>query len=50
MLGRISQKTETVLGVTTVTAYEYDNAGRLATVTEDGTLTEGYSYDVWLAK
>jgi len=45
LLGRISQKTETVLGVTTVTEYEYDTAGRLVTVTEDGTLTESYSFD-----
>jgi len=45
LLGRISQRTETVLGVTTVTEYEYDNAGQLVTVTEDGTLTESYSYD-----
>jgi len=44
-LGRITQKTETVGGVTTVSVYQYDEVGRLLTVTEDGTLAESYSYD-----
>ncbi len=40
-LGRITEKTEN--GV--VTAYGYDAAGRLTTVTEDGDLVESYAYD-----
>lgn len=35
-LGRISQKTETIGGVTTVFAYGYDLTGRLTTVTLNG--------------
>jgi len=44
-LGRITQKTETVGGVTTVSVFGYDEVGRLLSVTEDGTLTESYSFD-----
>jgi len=44
-LGRITQKTETVGGVTTVSVFGYDEVGRLLTVTEDGALTESYSFD-----
>jgi RHS repeat-associated protein len=44
-LGRITQKTETVGGVTTTTVYDYDQAGRLANVTQDGTFAAHYEYD-----
>jgi len=44
-LGRITQKTETIGGVTTVTVYGFDEVGRLLTVTEDNTLVESYSFD-----
>jgi YD repeat-containing protein len=43
--GRITEKTETVGGVTTVTGYGYDTAGRLEVVTEDGVETARYTYD-----
>ncbi|MFO0616984.1 MAG: RHS repeat-associated core domain-containing protein [Polyangiaceae bacterium] len=45
-LGRISQQTETVLGVARTLAYTYDNLGRLKSVTEDGDLVESYVYDL----
>ncbi len=46
-LGRITQKNETIGGTTTVYAYSYDQAGRLATVTLNGAGTPfvTYSYD-----
>ncbi|HEX6616918.1 MAG TPA: RHS repeat-associated core domain-containing protein [Gemmatimonadales bacterium] len=44
-LSRITQLTETVQGVTTVAAFSYDSAGRLATVRRDGTLMASYRYD-----
>ncbi len=44
-LGRITQKTETRAGSTTVTTYGYDAANRLTTVTEDGDLVESYAFD-----
>jgi YD repeat-containing protein len=44
-LGRITEKTETIDGVTTITVYDYDQAGRLANVTQDGTLAAHYDYD-----
>lgn len=44
-LGRITEKTETVGGVTTGSEYAYDDVGRLTTVTEDGDLVESYGYD-----
>ncbi|EDN71249.1 Rhs family protein [Beggiatoa sp. PS] len=44
-LGRITQKVETLEGVTTTYAYDYDQAGRLITVTQNGVVTEQYSYD-----
>jgi len=43
--GRITQKTETVDGVTAGYVYTYDSMGRLLTVTKDGTLVEEYRYD-----
>jgi len=43
--GRISQKTETIDGVTSDYVYTYDPMGRLLTVTKDGILVEGYDYD-----
>jgi len=44
-LGRITQKTETVDGAETVYAYEYDTAGRLVSVIENGTTAAAYTYD-----
>jgi RHS repeat-associated protein len=44
-LGRITELTEVVQGVTTVAAFSYDSAGRLETVRRDGTLTASYHYD-----
>lgn len=44
-LGRLTTQTETLAGVTTMTAYTYDLAGRLATVTVDGTLVATLTYD-----
>jgi len=45
-LGRITQKTETIQGVTHVIGYEYDFAGRLNRVTTDGILTSEYTHDL----
>lgn len=44
-LGRITKKTETVLGETTVYGYAYDLAGRLEQVWINGFLDESYTYD-----
>ncbi len=44
-LGRITQKTETVSGVTTVFDYLYDLAGRLVEVKTGGSTTAAYTYD-----
>ena len=46
-LGRITQKTETIGGVTTIYAYGYDQAGRLSTVTLNGAGSPfvTYNYD-----
>lgn len=43
--GRITQKTETIDGVTAVYGYSYDAADRLAQVTKDGLLTSSYTFD-----
>ena len=43
--GRITQKTETVYGVSSDYVYSYDPMGRLLTVTKDSTLVEEYQYD-----
>ncbi|OFX24839.1 MAG: hypothetical protein A2V77_17490 [Anaeromyxobacter sp. RBG_16_69_14] len=43
--GRISGKTETLQGATSTYVYGHDDAGRLASVTKDGTLVERYWYD-----
>ncbi|MGE0082861.1 MAG: hypothetical protein AB7S75_00425 [Desulfococcaceae bacterium] len=43
--GRITAKTETSGGVTSDYVYTYDPAGRLLTVTKNGTLTEEYRYN-----
>jgi RHS repeat-associated protein len=43
--GRIQQQTEVLGGVTTTDVYGYDAAGRLATVTRNGTLVVTYGYD-----
>lgn len=45
-LGRVTAITETMGGQTTSIQYGYDTAGRLATVSRNGTVTETYSYDV----
>ncbi|MCC6624502.1 MAG: hypothetical protein IT385_24860 [Deltaproteobacteria bacterium] len=44
-IGRVTEKTETVLGATEVTAYGYDDAGRLTAVTRDDVVTS-YAYDL----
>ena len=36
LLGRITEKDETVEGITTTYQYTYDKAGRLETVTQNG--------------
>ncbi|RZB33972.1 MAG: hypothetical protein SRB2_03365 [Desulfobacteraceae bacterium Eth-SRB2] len=43
--GRITQKTETVDGITSHYDYTYDPMERLLTVTKDSTLVEEYQYD-----
>jgi YD repeat-containing protein len=44
-LGRIEQKTETIGGVTTSWEYDYDLAGRLTDVWQDGVVIAHYDYD-----
>jgi RHS repeat-associated protein len=44
-LGRITQKTETIGGVTDTYTYGYDQAGRLTDVTKNGMTTAHYEYD-----
>jgi len=44
-LGRISQKSEIIAGVTTTTDYVYDVAGRLTGVAENGATAGLYIYD-----
>ncbi len=45
LAGRITGKTETVQGATDTYVYDYDDAGRLATVTVNGQQTANYAYD-----
>ncbi|WP_438026083.1 hypothetical protein [Sorangium sp. So ce233] len=44
-LGRIDQRTETILGETHSYDYDYDPAGRLTDVVRDGALVAHYDYD-----
>jgi RHS repeat-associated protein len=44
-LGRIEQKTETIQGTTVVWNYDYDTAGRLWHVMQNGVVTATYGYD-----
>ncbi|NEV65274.1 RHS repeat domain-containing protein, partial [Thiorhodococcus minor] len=44
-LGRIRTKTETLQGQTSVYAYDYDAAGRLTAVRENGAVTGSWDYD-----
>lgn len=44
-LGRITSKTETVGGVTSVYGYTYDNRGRLTNVSKDAAAYRSYTYD-----
>ncbi|MFA6054869.1 MAG: PKD domain-containing protein [Thermodesulfovibrionales bacterium] len=44
-IGRITQKTETISGVTNIYGYSYDQAGRLTDVTKNGSNTAHYVYD-----
>lgn len=44
-LGRITSKTETVAGTTSVYGYSYDSRGRLTEVTKDGAAYRSYTYD-----
>jgi choice-of-anchor A domain-containing protein/RHS repeat-associated protein len=45
LLGRITKKTETVQGITTVYEYHYDLAGRLDEAKVNGFIWESYTYD-----
>jgi len=44
-LGRITRKTELIAGVTTVSHYAYDAAGRIDAVTVGGVVRADYDYD-----
>jgi RHS repeat-associated protein len=44
-IGRVASLTEVIGGVSTLRAFTYDTAARLATVTSNGTLTASYQYD-----
>jgi len=44
-LGQITQKVETIEGVTTTYNYHYDLAGRLVSVKQDDVVVEAYTYD-----
>ncbi|MEO8132462.1 MAG: RHS repeat-associated core domain-containing protein, partial [Betaproteobacteria bacterium] len=44
-LGRVTQKVETLGGVTDTYVYTHDLAGQLVGVTRNGTASEGYVYD-----
>ncbi len=44
-LGRITQMSENVEGLTSVTAFSYDTAGRLWEVRRDGVVSATYEYD-----
>jgi RHS repeat-associated protein len=43
--GAITQKTETLNGISTTYDYSYDNVGRLTEVKKDNVVVENYSYD-----
>ncbi|UYL08572.1 RHS repeat-associated core domain-containing protein [Bdellovibrio sp. SKB1291214] len=45
VMGRISGKSETIGGVTTTYAYQYDKAGRLTLVTKNGATNSSFVYD-----
>jgi len=44
-IGRITQKVETISGVSTTYDYAYDTAGRLTEVKRNGVQSESYGYD-----
>jgi RHS repeat-associated protein len=44
-LGRITAQSETLGGVTAAYAYTFDTAGRLTTVSKNGTVVSTYTYD-----
>lgn len=44
-LGRITQRVETIGGVTATYAYAYDDAGRLSEVRQNGSVAASYTYD-----
>ena len=44
--GRITQKAETVDGVSATFVYTYDSMGRLLTVSKDSSVVESYGYDL----
>ena len=44
-IGRITERTERVNGVSTTFSYSYDAAGRLFEVRENGVLSAHYEYD-----
>lgn len=45
-MSRINGVTEVIRGVTSVSAYEYDNAGRLVVVKKNGNVVASYGYDL----
>lgn len=44
-LGRVTQKSETLAGVTDTYAYTYDTVGQITQVTKNGAAVESYGYD-----
>jgi RHS repeat-associated protein len=44
-LGRLTEQTETLAGITTTVGYTYDLAGRLTAVTQNGITVSTYTYD-----
>jgi len=44
-LGRITQRVETIEGITTTIDYRYDTAGRLIEVKQNDVVTQAYAYD-----
>lgn len=43
--GRVTQKSETIQGTTTISSYTYDTAGRLTEVKHNGLTVSSYTYD-----
>jgi RHS repeat-associated protein len=45
-LGRVTEKTETIGGVTSILDYSYDGAGRLSEIRKNGAIAGTYTYDL----